>query len=370
MLSLTVENLMKTFHGHGGKTVNALDEVSFTLEPGEIFTLLGPSGCGKTTTLRSVAGLEKPNGGVISIGERQVFNAMNNVFIPPNERHIGMVFQSYAIWPHMNVFDNVAFPLKHIKPKIDKKEMKTRVIKALETVQLGGYENRSATQLSGGQQQRLALARSIVSEPKILLLDEPLSNLDAKLRELMRFELKRLQRELGITTLYVTHDQAEALALSNRIAVMKDGKVVQIGTPNDIYKRPHNRFVADFIGSTNFIEGIAEHAVEGGMSVKTKQGSLRCSCYEVSPLGSSVLISIRPETIEMLEEATDDAENLMKGIVTNRVFLGEIIDYLVRVDDSYEIRVKTNKDFQIDQPVSLSMKMDQCLIVPYRDIHP
>jgi iron(III) transport system ATP-binding protein len=253
---LSIENLQKVFKASGGTDVRAVDGVSISIASGSILTLLGPSGCGKTTTLRCLAGLERPDAGRIVIGDTTVFDSAKGIFVPPSDRGIGMVFQSYAIWPHMSVFENVAFPLRVARNrKYSAAEIKDKVARALEMVRLGGFERRSATQLSGGQQQRLALARGLVHEPKILLLDEPLSNLDAKLREQMRFELKRLQRSLRVTTVYVTHDQAEALALSDEIAVFNQGRIVQRGNPHDIYSHPTSRFVADFIGSANFLTG-------------------------------------------------------------------------------------------------------------------
>src|SRR5262249_40025715 len=217
-------------------------------------TLLGPAGCGKTPPLRSIAGLERPVAGEIAVNGRIVFSSSKNIFVALNKRNFGMVFQSYAIWPHMTVFENAAFPLE--VRRLPNGEIKKRVARVLEVVALAEFAEREATQLSGGQQQRLALARAIVMEPELLLLDEPLSNLDAKLRERMRFELKRIQRDLGITTLYVTHDQAEPLALSHEIAVMNEGRVVQIASPRAIYEKPATKFVAEFIGTSNFIDAI------------------------------------------------------------------------------------------------------------------
>src|SRR6185312_1340939 len=229
--------------------------VSFEVPRGKMFALLGPSGCGKTTTLRSIAGLEKPDAGEISVDGKIVFSAERRIHVPPEKRDFGMVFQSYAIWPHMTVYQNAAFPLRVGRRRLPARQMAEAVARALHIVQLDGLEDRKATQLSGGQQQRLALARALVKQPPLLLLDEPLSNLDAKLRERMRFELKRLQRELRVTTVYVTHDQSEALALSHEIAVMNDGRLMQVGTPRAVYERPASRFVADFVGTSNFIDG-------------------------------------------------------------------------------------------------------------------
>src|SRR5215468_2793861 len=257
MHDVRVAGLVKTF----GRVV-AVDRLAFVAKAGEFLTLLGPSGCGKTTTLRLIAGLEHPDAGEIRVGDRVVSSSEAGVFVPPNRRGLGMVFQSYAIWPHMTVFENAAFPLR-----VSKKFSRERVMRALQTV---------------------ALERALVMEPRLLLLDEPLSNLDAKLRERMRFELKRLQRELGITTVYVTHDQSEALALSHSIAVMSEGRIRQIGTPRDIYEKPASRFVADFVGTTNFIDGemLAAGRVRTGIGdVEIAAGELRA--------GDRVVLSVR-----------------------------------------------------------------------------
>jgi len=262
---LRVSGLYTEYPNDQGEIVKAAQDVCFEVPEGKLFTLLGPSGCGKTTTLRSIAGLEKPRVGEIAVKDRIVYSSAKGVFVAPNRRGFGMVFQSYAIWPHMNVFKNAAFPLDVGEKRLSRTEIRDRVMRVLQAVQLEHLADREATKLSGGQQQRLALARALVMEPALLLLDEPLSNLDAKLRHLLRFELKRLQRELKITTVYVTHDQSEALALSHEIAVMKDGRIQQIGSPRDIYERPCNSFVADFVGSTNFLDGsvLGPDAAEG-----------------------------------------------------------------------------------------------------------
>src|SRR5438552_8042097 len=240
---LRVEGLFTEYPNEKGEIVRAAQDVTFTVPEGKLFTLLGPSGCGKTTTLRSIAGLERPRVGEIAVNDRIVYSSAKGVFVTPNWRGFGMVFQSYAIWPHMTVFENAAFPLQVGDKRRSRQEIRDKVTRVLTAVQLEHLADREATKLSGGQQQRLALARALVMEPALLLLDEPLSNLDAKLRERMRFELKRLQRELKITTVYVTHDQSEALALSHEIGVMNQGRIQQIGRPRDIYDNPANPFV-------------------------------------------------------------------------------------------------------------------------------
>ena len=356
---LEVQNLIKTFDGERQKRrsrgqtspngepprVFAVNDVSFSVEPGELFTLLGPSGCGKSTTLRSIAGLEQPDAGVVSVGGNVLFaagaGAQKRVNVPANKRGLGMVFQSYAIWPHMSVFENVAFPLR-VRPRRQrpsKREVTERVERVLETMELLQYADRHATKLSGGQQQRLALARAIVIEPSLLLLDEPLSNLDAKLRESLRFELKRLQRELGITSIYVTHDQIEALSLSSTIAVMRAGEVVQLGKPRAIYENPQSKFVAEFIGTSNFIDGTVASRDGDRHVVETRDGRLTLdSAAHVAP-GTEVVVSIRPEAVMLTTEHPAGAENVWEGNVTTRAFLGDAVDHVIAVG-KHEIRAR------------------------------
>src|SRR5205085_1646281 len=290
---LKVTSLFTEYASEHGAVVKAAQDVSFEVPEGKLFTLLGPSGCGKTTTLRSIAGLERPSSGEIEVAGRTVYSSNRRIFIAPNKRNFGMVFQSYAIWPHMNVFQNVAFPLE--VRKLPKKAIRDKVMRVLAAVQLDHLVDREATKLSGGQQQRLALARALVMEPQLLLLDEPLSNLDAKLRDRMRIELKRLQRELGLTTVYVTHDQSEALALSHEIAVMNDGFVVQVGTPRQIYEQPHNQFVADFVGTTNFIGGTVASLEGVRCVVSSAVGELKAQASEGLTKNALVIVSVRPE---------------------------------------------------------------------------
>ncbi|HEY7296395.1 MAG TPA: ABC transporter ATP-binding protein [Xanthobacteraceae bacterium] len=363
-----IENLRKSFAAPGNITVTAVDGVSLAIETGNLVTLLGPSGCGKTTTLRCLAGLERPEAGKIVIGDKIVFDAAKGVFVPPSDRGIGMVFQSYAIWPHMTVFENVAFPLRVARDRrYSAAEIKDRVRQALETVRMGGFEARPATQLSGGQQQRLAFARGLVREPQILLLDEPLSNLDAKLREQMRVELKRLQTRLGITTVYVTHDQAEALALSDEIAVFSAGRIVQRGTPQEIYRQPKSQFVADFIGSANFLPGTVREGTdaEGSAAVETPYGLFRCSFARPVATGESVLVSARPEDLALSGEPPPNGVNVLAGKIAHRVFLGEVVDYLVDTGGT-EIRVRTKPelDFRIGQAVHVSVAPNKCVGLP------
>ena len=326
---LSVSALCTEYVGERGQVIRAAHEVSFEVPQGKLFTLLGPSGCGKTTTLRSIAGLERPRSGEIRVGGQTIYSSQKNIFIPPNRRGLGMVFQSYAIWPHMTVFDNAAFPLQVSKRKT--KDIKERVHRVLKVVALDELAHREATKLSGGQQQRLALARALVMEPPLLLLDEPLSNLDAKLRERMRFELKRLQRELGITTVYVTHDQSEALALSHAIAVMNGGRIEQLGSPREVYERPRNQFVADFVGTTNFIRGNVNAGDGAGFyRIDSEIGPLKARGVDSLKHGEEIVLSVRPEDIE-LSERRQDGENTYQATVDQKVFLGEFVDFQVRI---------------------------------------
>ena len=365
---LSVKSLHTEYAGANGQVVKAAQDVSFEVPDGALFTLLGPSGCGKTTTLRSIAGLERPRLGDIAVDGKVVFSSANGVFVAPNRRNFGMVFQSYAIWPHMNVFKNVSFPLEVRKARPSRKEIEDKVMRVLSAVQLADLAERDATKLSGGQQQRLALARALVMEPQLLLLDEPLSNLDAKLREKMRFELKRIQRELGLTTVYVTHDQGEALALSHEIAVMSEGQIVQIGSPRDIYERPRNRFVADFVGNTNFIAGtmVSAAAGNGRCRVATPLGELNVHCVENLTQGAPVVISVRPEDVELSENPLPPAEddNLCRGTVNAKVFLGDYLDFQVKVGESVLLaRVHPSLRTPTGDPIHVRMRAEKCVAI-------
>jgi iron(III) transport system ATP-binding protein len=370
---LGVEQLRKVFPATRGgdehDRVVAVDRVSFTVEKGKLFTLLGPSGCGKTTTLRCIAGLERPTEGEIQIDGRVLYSSSSATWVPANRRGLGMVFQSYAIWPHMNVFDNVVYPLtvqrRAVRP--NRKERRERAERVLSIVQLDHLAGRRATDLSGGQQQRLALARALVMEPPVLLLDEPLSNLDAKLREGMRLELKRLQRELGVTTLYVTHDQVEALAISNTVAVVNRGAIEQIGRPWDIYERPETLFVADFIGTTNLIRGtVRGRSGEGGYVVETPHGVVEAASGPVSEPrpGDSVVLSLRPEHVDISREPAPIGPNCWQGIVRTRAYLGEAVDHLVDVG-GFELRVKCNLRSSIppEETVTLQLQREGCHVL-------
>lgn len=322
MSSVTLDHVYKRFGQAKG-----VEDVHIHIESGEFFTFLGPSGCGKTTTLRMIAGFYYPTEGHIRFGSQEVTS------LPPHKRNTGMVFQNYALFPHMTVFENIAFGLQ--VRKVNKTDAKERVERIMKLVRLEGYGERRIDQLSGGQQQRVALARALVIEPQILLLDEPLSNLDAKLREETRFEIKRLQLELGITTIYVTHDQAEAMSMSDRIMVMQSGEVQQIGTPHEIYHRPVNRFVASFIGETNLWEGTVTGFDGDEVLVRTASGQMLSGLKEnASPraqlsVGEKVTMSIRPESV--LESTGNEGQNVVTGSVVMSEFTGACVNYVTEV---------------------------------------
>ena len=361
-VAVRVENLEKRYATDEG-AVNAVRGVSFDVEDGQFFTLLGPSGCGKSTTLRCIAGLEKADGGEIAIGDMVVVS-QSGAQVPAHQRPIGMVFQSYAIWPHMDVFDNVAFPISRGKGKLPKAEVRERVLEALSLVRLDGLERRPAPQLSGGQQQRLALARALVRQPKALLLDEPLSNLDAKLRDDMRVELKTLTERLNITTLFVTHDQLEALTLSDKIAVMRDGEIVQLGGPKDIYDDPNSRFTAEFIGTTNLLEGTVDSIEGDAMRVETPQGALLCAALDSLAPGDRAAVAVRPANIGVSAERPD-ADNALEGVVETVVFLGDSHDCRVNVGGAL-IRafVHASRSVQRGDKVYLTMSASDCRLLP------
>ena len=356
---LKVDGLFTEYPNEKGQVVKAAQDVTVTVPEGRLFTLLGPSGCGKTTTLRSIAGLERPRAGEISVNGRVVYSSGKNIFVAPNRRGFGMVFQSYAIWPHMTVFQNAAFPFEVGDRKFTTTQIRDNVMRVLTAVQLDPLAEREATKLSGGQQQRLALARALVMEPALLLLDEPLSNLDAKLREKMRFELKRLQRELKITTVYVTHDQSEALALSHQIAVMHEGRIQQIGTPREVYESPANPFVADFVGNSNFIEG----RVIAGCAVRTEIGDVKVRGVQEMRVDDAVALSVRPEDVE-LAEVRPGGDNVWEGRVEQKVFLGEAIDFQVKVGSRTLLsRRHPTLRTRVGEPIYVQLDPEKCTVL-------
>jgi len=342
----------------------AVDNVSFEFPPGSFVTLLAPSGCGKTTTLRLIAGLERPDPGLIEVDGEVLVSAPKGRFLPPEKRKTGMVFQSYAVWPHMTVYDNIAYPLmKEAKEKRD--EM---VRWAISLVRLEGLERRHPSQLSGGQQQRVVLARALVGKPRVLLLDEPLSNLDARLRVLMRGELKELQRKLNLTTIYVTHDQVEALSLSDRIFLMHNGKIVQEGTPEEIFFKPTTRFAAEFVGYTNLLEAriVDYEPIEGFSIVESQLGRLRCLNPQYQQK-SEVILAIRPENIRICAGQMEKMFNVLKGKVIRRQFVGEFVDVVIDVGG-----VALNAHFFADTHMSVGegkelqiyLPPESCILIP------
>ncbi len=332
---ICAKGLHKTYFTEGG-AVQAVRGVDMEVAESEIFTLLGPSGCGKTTVLRCIAGLEHPDDGEITVGGRVVFANGGRIMIPAYTRGVGMVFQSYAIWPHMTVFQNIALPLEDGNFKVPKSEVRQRVRRVLDLVQLEGFEDRPAPLLSGGQQQRVALARALVYEPNVLLLDEPLSNLDAKLRAGMRLEIRELVKRLKITTIFVTHDQDEALALSDRIAVMHQGKIVQLGSPREIYTTPISDVVASFVGESNLLSA----TVEAGISednyrvVSSPIGSLACPVPQHIAGGSTVTLMFRPDDLVMRQDLSGSGRNVFLGTVKRVVFLGNRLTCEIQVGSS------------------------------------
>ena len=359
MAFIEIQNLFKRF-----KNVVAINHIQLEVNQGEMLTLLGPSGCGKTTTLRCIAGLEKPDEGDILIDGKPM---LSQGFVQPSKRGIGMVFQNYAVWPHMKVYNNIVYGLK--LQRLSRQSIKEKAQKVLELVGLDGLEDRYPAQLSGGQQQRVALARALVGNPKVLLLDEPLSNLDAKLREELRFEIKSLVRRMGITSVYVTHDQAEAMVISDRVAVMESGNVVQIGTSQDIYKKPANRFVADFIGTMNFISGEVVEIMqdEDSAYVRTEfSDKILCRISgnaTISP-GKNVYASIRPEDVEVFTEPPQTKENLFKGTIVHKAYLGNFLYFFVRVEDTMiRVQVPHHLPQEEGQELYLFLNPQKCMLL-------
>ncbi len=359
MPEVVVDGLTKKY----GKVL-AVDDVSLQVQDGSLMTLLGPSGCGKTTTLRCIAGLEDPDEGEIRIGSDVVFSPSKNV--PPENRKVGVVFQSYAIWPHMNVFNNIAFPLK-IR-RVPEQQIKAKVRSVMARVRLEQLEERPATDLSGGQQQRVALARALVYDPRVLLLDEPLSNLDAELRDYMRVEIRELQRSLGITTIYVTHDQIEALSISDSIAVLESGKVVSVGSPKEIYTKPDNRFVASFVGKTNFVGGkiSPDPPDDHQIKVETQLGNIVCHArVRISNPGQEVLVGIKPENVVLYDKPPREKVNVFEGTVAFISYLGAHTEVQVS-SGGQTIRVHARSDeitFEKGARVHVKFPPHHCTVI-------
>jgi ABC-type Fe3+/spermidine/putrescine transport system ATPase subunit len=349
--AVSARSLIKDY-GQGGAAVRAVDGVSFDVDDGELLVLLGPSGCGKTTTLRMIAGLEEPDGGDVWLGSRLVSSSNKNLFLPTEKRNVGMVFQSYAIWPHMSVFENVAYPLR--VRRTPRGEVRDRVEKTLALLGLEGFAGRPATHLSGGQQQRVALARAIVFEPRILLLDEPLSNLDAKLRVHMRTELKHLQRQTGLTSIFVTHDQAESMALADRIIVMNGGHIEQIGSPADIYERPRSRFVSEFVGTINVLPASVTSVADSSIVLLQNGREIHCALTSEIRVaqGDQVMLSIRPEKLSLLPRHTPTPVdgNAWHGRIASVAYYGDHREYDVELPDQERLlKVTTPAGVALDR---------------------
>jgi spermidine/putrescine transport system ATP-binding protein len=340
--------------------VTAVDGIDLHVPGGEFFSLLGPSGCGKTTTLRMIAGFERPTSGQILLDGTDV------AYTPPHQRNVNTVFQNYALFPHLNVFDNIAFGLR--RAKRPKAEVRDRVGKALELVQLSGYESRKSSQLSGGQQQRVALARALVLNPAVLLLDEPLGALDAKLRKALQIELKSLQQEVGITFLYVTHDQEEALTMSDRLAVMNGGRVEQVGAPQDVYEDPETLFVADFLGVSNLMEARVVSAGASACRVTVDGYELETRGTELNVTGEAKIV-IRPERIELEEHGAPSGQNRLPGMVERLVYVGSAVQVIVRAATGESLQAlvqNTGKGIAFEQgtPVQLHLPQDALRVLP------
>jgi iron(III) transport system ATP-binding protein len=358
-VAVSLRGLWKTYPGGANPAVKNL---SVDIHDGEILTLLGPSGCGKTTTLRMVAGLEHPDAGDIFFGEETVVMTSKRMFMPPDKRNVGMVFQSYAIWPHMTVAENVAFPLK--ARRFPRNEINARVLKALDLVGLAGFEDRPGPLLSGGQQQRVAFARALVTEPRVLLLDEPFSNLDAKLREQMRISVKLLQKRLNIAMLFVTHDQIEALSLSNRIALMNFGVVQQQGDPRLLYEEPANEFVRDFVGRTLLFKGKVQSGNPSGQLAIALEGAPDCVVFgrtynpDGIKTGGAVYIGVRPEDVEILPANGSAAPaGMIGGQAQAALFVGERIEYQVEVDGQSTVLIYGERHQPIDEGSKVWLKL-------------
>jgi iron(III) transport system ATP-binding protein len=355
---IRIHGLKKWFDSRRGR-VEALRGIDLEVAEKEFCVLLGPSGCGKTTTLRCVAGLEKPDGGELEIAGSIANSAARGIYVPTEKRDIGMVFQSYAIWPHMNVFQNVAFPLIRGRKQIAKGLVAEKVRQALRLMQLDGLEDRPATDLSGGQQQRVAMARAMVTEPKILLMDEPLSNLDARLREQMRVELKKITKSVGVTTLYVTHDQAEALSLGDKVCVMYNGEILQTAPPNDVYAKPSSLFVAQFVGEMNFVKG----HVTGPSQVECPLGTVSIAVPPGISVASSVTLAVRPEHVKL--NSTDGSSESLSGAITSKNYLGDAQILEVSVNGvNLLVKLPGDSEFSIGQRADVVIPPDRWHVYP------
>jgi spermidine/putrescine transport system ATP-binding protein len=368
----TTETVVADFAGGGGEVelrglckrfedVVAVDSVDLDIVPGEFFSLLGPSGCGKTTTLRMIAGFERPTSGEI------LLDGVSLAAVPPDRRNVNTVFQSYALFPHLDVLDNVSFGMRY--QKVAKAERRRRAMEALELVELGSLSGRRPNQLSGGQQQRVALARALVLRPSVLLLDEPLGALDAKIRRQLRIELKALQEEVGTTFIFVTHDQEEALSMSDRIAVMSGGRVDQVGTPREVYEDPATLFVADFLGVANVMEVEASPGDNGSCSVRVGEFTLRAGCGDLTTRGAASIV-IRPERLEVMPHGDGGRENCLPGMIDRTVFVGSNLQVMVRLATGSLLQASIPNDgvdlasHEQGRPVSVHVPADALRVLP------
>jgi iron(III) transport system ATP-binding protein len=361
MPTIRLNNLTKTFR-LGRQTVDAVNRVTLEVPDGKIVTLLGPSGCGKSTTLRCVAGLEQPDDGEIFFDQRPLFNRASRIAVPPERRNVGMVFQSYAIWPHMTVFQNVAYPLQ-IRG-LPHHEMTERVRQTLALVGLSGLEDRPGPYLSGGQQQRVVLARALVYQPEVLLLDEPLSNLDAKVREQVREELRALQRRLGITTLYVTHDQLEALGLSDVVAVMQHGRIVEMGSPQDLYTRPRHPFTASFLGEISYFTGTVTAGNHSLVKILTSSGPLHSIRSEHASVGQPVVAGVRPEHVVLSRDRPVGQTNVLEGIVVSALYEGTRVKYRLAVGE-FTVLAYAAELFSLAERLHAAIEPQHLIVLPH-----
>jgi len=360
-MEIRIRGVSKYFRSEGKAFIKALDNVNLTIPANQIFTLLGPSGCGKTTLLRCIVGLETPDCGEIAIGDEVVWSKERNIAVPPEKRGLGMVFQTYAIWPHMNVFDNVAYPLQ--VRNAPREMIRRQVEKTLHFVQLEGFEKRAATKLSGGQQQRVALARALVSEPKVILFDEPLSNLDAKLREQTRKELRSFLSGLQITAVYVTHDRIEALALSDSIAIMRNGQIIETGSPEKIYFAANHQFVADFIGRANLIKATVCAQRDDCTVVDCGLGTIECQPRDLA-VGSAAALCVRPEFIRIMAHDEDGGRNLVSGRIESLMFIGETYEAEVRAGRELLLaKIDPDMNPKVGNAVRFRLDPAHCLLI-------
>ena len=365
MAEVRVERLAKDF----GPDVRAVDGVSFTAPEGRIVTLLGPSGCGKTTVLRCIAGLETPSAGRILIGNEVVHDGATGESVSVDKRAVGMVFQSYAIWPHLTVFDNVALALRFNRKRVDDRaEARARVVDVLRSVGMDGYQDRYPSELSGGQQQRVVLARALVYHPRVLLLDEPLANLDARLREAMRIELRDVQQRLGLTAIYVTHDQAEAMALSDHVVVMRDGRILRQGTPREIFRHPEHSFVADFLGVSNRLAGeIVATRDSGRVEVELAGMGRSVVATGEGAVHSRVWVGVRPSRVELHRPASAglDVADRLRGRIVRVTFLGEEVECLVQIGDlTLQARDSGGVDWRPGEEAQVRLAPEDLMLLP------